>query len=105
MCCVNSDPLDARLARHQIVLIDPHRRGRRVPNRDGRTMRRHRLRWKVQRSFAWLQQFRRLVTATSDGQEVSSASSSSDESSFCFAIYEIRSSLHPDPATLGDCMT
>lgn len=58
----DSDPLDARLARHHITLIAPNRRGRRVPSQDGRAMRRYRRRWKVERLFAWLQQFRRLVT-------------------------------------------
>ncbi len=43
-------------------MIAPHRRGRRRPNtQDGRTLRRYRRRWKIERLFAWLQNFRRLV--------------------------------------------
>ena len=58
----DSDPLDARLARQHITLIAPNRRCRRVPTQDGRALRRYRRRWKIERLFAWLQQFRRLVT-------------------------------------------
>ncbi|MGH2621929.1 MAG: IS5 family transposase [Anaerolineales bacterium] len=58
----DSDPLDARLADQDIIMIAPHRRGRLVPTQDGRAMRRYRRRWKIERFFAWLQQFRRLVT-------------------------------------------
>jgi transposase len=58
----DSDRLDARLARHRITLIAPHRRTRRIPTQDGRPLRRYRRRWKVERLFAWLQQCRRLVT-------------------------------------------
>lgn len=59
----DSDPLDARLAaeRH-IELIAPHRSNRVNITQDGRPMRRYRRRWKVERLFAWLQNFRRLVT-------------------------------------------
>ncbi len=58
----DSDPLDALLALQGIALIAPHRRSRkRQPTQDGRVLRRYRRRWKVERLFAWLQQFRRLV--------------------------------------------
>jgi transposase len=58
----DSDPLDARLAKHGIELIAPHRRNRSRPTtQDGRALRRYRRRWKVERMFAWLQNFRRLV--------------------------------------------
>jgi len=58
----DSDPLDALLAVQGIALIAPHRRNRkREPTQDGRVLRRYRRRWKVERLFAWLQQFRRLV--------------------------------------------
>ncbi|NVJ23961.1 transposase [Myxococcus sp. AM011] len=43
-------------------LIAPHRRGRKTKTRDGRELRRYRRRWKVERLFAWLRFFRRLVT-------------------------------------------
>ena len=57
----DSDPLDARLAEDGIELIAPHRRNRRRPKtQDGRKLRRYRRRWKVERLFAWLGNFRRL---------------------------------------------
>lgn len=59
----DSDPLDERLLRERgVELIAPHcgkRRGRHTP--DGRTLRRYKRRWKDQRLFAWLKNFRRLV--------------------------------------------
>jgi transposase len=58
----DSDKLDAQLANDGIELISPHRRNRVKPStQDGRTLRRYRRRWKVERLFAWLQNFRRLV--------------------------------------------
>lgn len=59
----DSDGLDARLHRERgITLVAPHRRSRRRPTQDGRPLRRYVRRWKVERLFAWLQNFRRLVT-------------------------------------------
>ena len=59
----DSDPLDAQMAEQGILLIAPHRRGRTKPKtQDGRVLRRYRRRWKVERLFAWLHNFRRLVT-------------------------------------------
>ena len=60
----DSDPLDARLRDERgIELICPHRRGRkRAPTQDGRPLRRYQKRWKVERLFAWLQNYRRLIT-------------------------------------------
>ena len=58
----DSDPLDALLAVQGIALIAPHRKNRkREATQDGRVLRRYKRRWKVERLFAWLQQFRRLV--------------------------------------------
>jgi transposase len=58
----DSDPLRSRLARRGIELIAPHRRNRKkVPTQDGRKLRRYRRRWKVERTFAWLGNFRRLL--------------------------------------------
>ena len=58
----DSDPLDARFAKQGIELIAPHRENRSKPaTQDGRALRRYRRRWKVERLFAWLQNFRRLV--------------------------------------------
>jgi hypothetical protein len=43
-------------------MIAPHRRGRvRPKTQDGRPLRRYRRRWKIERLFAWLGNFRRLV--------------------------------------------
>jgi transposase len=58
----DSDRLRRRLLDKGIVLICPHRKGRRRPSlNDGRELRRYRKRWKVERTFAWLGNFRRLV--------------------------------------------
>ncbi len=58
----DSDPLRARLLQRGIVLLCPHRRKRRRPSRnDGRTMRRYKRRWKIERTFAHLGNFRRLL--------------------------------------------
>jgi transposase len=59
----DSDPLDERLmTRYGIELIAPHRSNRRRPaTQDGRPLRRYRRRWKIERCFAWLYNFRRLV--------------------------------------------
>jgi transposase len=58
----DSDPLRERLKRRGIDLICPHRRNRTKPKtQDGRKLRRYRRRWKVERTFAWFGNFRRLV--------------------------------------------
>ena len=59
----DSDRLDKRLAEERgVELIAPHKSNRVKPaTQDGRTLRRYRKRWKVERFFAWLQNFRRLV--------------------------------------------
>jgi transposase len=56
------DPLDAVLLDEGIEMIAPHRRNRKKKKtQDGRKLRRYKRRWKVERLFAWLQNFRRLV--------------------------------------------
>ena len=59
----DSDGLDHRLQRQMgIELIAPHRGNRKKqPSQDGRKLRRYKRRWKIERLFAWLQNFRRLV--------------------------------------------
>jgi transposase len=59
----DSDKLDNQLFDERgIEMIAPHRKGRKKPKtQDGRKLRRYRRRWKVERLFAWLQNFRRLV--------------------------------------------
>ncbi|HJU66334.1 MAG TPA: transposase, partial [Gemmatimonadaceae bacterium] len=64
----DSRALWARCRARGIDLIVPHRRfsygwtGRRRGWQDGRKLRRYRRRWIVERTNAWLQNFRRLVT-------------------------------------------
>jgi len=60
----DSDPLDQRLEEeHGIHLIAPHKINRsRKQTQDGRELRRYCRRWKIERLFAWLHNFRRLVT-------------------------------------------
>lgn len=57
----DSDKLDAELRHYGIELIAPHRSNRRNLIQDLRRMHRYRRRWKIERLFAWLQNFRRLV--------------------------------------------
>jgi transposase len=57
----DSDELDRRLKDYGIELIAPNRRNR-SKTQDGRPLRRYHRRWKIERLFAWLSQFRRLVT-------------------------------------------
>jgi len=58
----DSDPLRAQLAARGIELIAPHRWNRSKPRtQDGRALRRYRRRWKIERTFAWLGNYRRLV--------------------------------------------
>jgi transposase len=58
----DSDPLDAELAKMGVEMISPHHPRRRRKTQDGRPLRRYRRRWKVERLFAWIFRFRRLVT-------------------------------------------
>ena len=58
----DSDPLAEKLADRGIELISPNRSNRKVKTQDGRPLRRYRRRWKVERLFAWLQNFRRILT-------------------------------------------
>jgi transposase len=56
----DADALDVRLAKRGITLISPNREGRKK-TQDGRRLRRYRRRWKVERFFAWIFNFRKLV--------------------------------------------
>jgi transposase len=59
----DSDPLDAELLESNIELIAPHKENRKKePTQDGRPLRRYCRRWKMERLFAWLYNFRRIVT-------------------------------------------
>ena len=59
----DSDPLRDRLQMERdIELVCPHRKNRKRPaTQDGRKLRRYKRRWRVERTFAWLGNFRRLV--------------------------------------------
>ena len=60
----DSDKLDSEMmTEFATEMIAPHRQGRRPERRtqDGRSLRRFRRRWKVERMFSWLYNFRRLV--------------------------------------------
>ncbi|HVK09402.1 MAG TPA: transposase [Gemmataceae bacterium] len=58
----DSDPLRAELAEDGYILLSPHRKNRTKPRtNDGRRMRRYKRRWKVERTFAWLHGFRRVL--------------------------------------------
>jgi transposase len=57
----DSDKLDAELATQGVEVIAPHRQNRVHKTQDGRPLRRYKKRWRVERLFAWLHCFRRLV--------------------------------------------
>src|SRR5271154_3053629 len=58
----DSDGMDEQLlAQYGTEPIAPNKINRRVPTQDGRPLRRYRKRWKIERLFAWLFNFRRLV--------------------------------------------
>jgi hypothetical protein len=65
VCAESATPHEVTLAMStllQMVVPDaPHRRNRRNSTQDGRRLKRYRRRWKIERLFAWLQNFRRLV--------------------------------------------
>lgn len=58
----DSDALDECLQQKGIELIAPHRSGRKKKaTQDGRKLRRYKRRWKVERFFAWLFNYRRCI--------------------------------------------
>lgn len=66
----DSDPLDKQLRKQKVELIAPHKRNRKKPKtQDGRTLRKYRKRWKIERLFAWIQNFRRCLTRFEYRQE------------------------------------
>jgi transposase len=58
----DSPRLRNRLAQRGIDLICPDRSCRRTKTQDLRKLRRHRRRWRVERTISWLRTYRRLVT-------------------------------------------
>jgi transposase len=58
----DSDRLDEQMMQNYgTEMIAPNRDNRRVRTQDGRPLRRYARRWKIERLFAWLFNFRRLV--------------------------------------------
>ena len=58
----DSDPLDASLRDRGIEMVAPHKKNRKRPvTQDGRRLRRYKHRFKVERFFSWIEDFRRLV--------------------------------------------
>lgn len=58
----DSDPLDAELKEWGIEMIAPHKSNRKkARTQDGRPHRRYKRWWKIERLFAWLQNFRRIA--------------------------------------------
>jgi transposase len=58
----DADDLRKRLKSRGIDLLCPHRKNRKKPSlQDGRKLRRYKRRWKVERTFSWVGNFRRLV--------------------------------------------
>jgi len=59
----DSDEFRKELKKQSIELIAPHRSNRcKAPTQDGRALRRYKRRWKIERTIAWLGNYRRLVT-------------------------------------------
>jgi transposase len=59
----DSDPLREEMELQDFELVAAHRKNRvKPPTNDGRTLRKLKRRWKVERTFAWLHSFRRVVT-------------------------------------------
>lgn len=59
----DSDPLDEHIAeKYGTALVAPHKENRKKPKtQDGRVLRRYANRWKIERLFAWLQNYRRVT--------------------------------------------
>lgn len=59
----DSDALDKILANeYDIELISPHKSNRiKKQTQDGRKLRRYKKRWKVERLFAWFNNYRRII--------------------------------------------
>lgn len=57
----DSDSLDQQMKEYGIAMISPNRSNRKRKTQDGRPLRRYRRRWKIERLFAWMQNYRRLI--------------------------------------------
>lgn len=58
----DNDPMDRELRKHDIELIAPHRNGRiSKKTQDGRSLRLYKQRWRVERFFSWLFNYRKCA--------------------------------------------
>lgn len=58
----DSDGLDEQLAEKGVEMIAPHKNNRKKnKTQDGRKLRRYKRRWKIERFFAWVFNYRRCV--------------------------------------------
>ena len=58
----DSDPLDVSLRDRGVEMVAPDKKNRKKPaTQDGRRLCRYKRRFKVERFFSWLEDFRRLV--------------------------------------------
>lgn len=90
----DSDALDQALERdYGIELIAPNRHGRKRNTQDRRCLHQCRRRCKVERLFAWLHSFRRLLHNGNTSSKSSADSYTSDVSKSCPDIYERDSSF------------
>ena len=89
----DSDPLRRRLKKRGIELIAPYRKNNRERRyEDGRKLRRYKRRWIVERTNAWLGQFRRLLVRHEHLLSTSMPSSTSPASGLLSGgIFETRS--------------
>jgi transposase len=86
----DSDPLDKQLADEcGIEMIAPNRAKRKRITQDKRALRRYRRRWKIERLFGWLRNYRRVVTRWDIASKTSSASPSSHACSCYSDIHEM----------------
>ena len=59
----DSDVLDRELAERGIEMIAPHKSNRvKAQTQDGRRLRRYKRRWKIERLWSWLFNYRRIAT-------------------------------------------
>ncbi len=59
----DSDQLDQKIKeKYQVRIVAPNRSNKRHDLEDGRRLRRYGRRWKIERCFSWLQNYRKVAT-------------------------------------------
>jgi transposase len=87
-------PTPSTCWRRGIVLIAPHRSNRcRTPPQDGRVLRRYRNRWIIERSIAWLSNFRRLIARYDLSLGVGSTKIPQEDEDFNHGVLYVRRSV------------